>query len=58
MRRLPPSREPDEKTAWAIMAPKAIGLVIGLALGYLLFPGAPGEPAAAPSASASAALQR
>lgn len=59
MRRLPPSREPEEKTAWTIMAPKAIGLVIGLALGYLLLPGAASEPpAAAPSASASAALQR
>lgn len=49
MRRLPPSNEPDsKKTITALVAPRAIGLVLGLLLGYLLFPGPAGEPAAAP----------
>lgn len=49
MRRLPPSREPKDRTPGSTAAPKALGLVIGLLLGYLLLPGAPGEPAAAPT---------
>jgi hypothetical protein len=57
MRRLPPTNEPDEKTLWALIAPKALGLVIGLVLGYLLLPGASGEPEAAPTKPASASLR-
>jgi len=57
MRRLPPTNQPDEKTLWALIAPKALGLVIGLVLGYLLLPGASGEPEAAPTKPASASLR-
>lgn len=49
MRRLPPSREPKNRTLWSGLTPKALGLVIGLLLGYLLLPGATSEPAAAPT---------
>ncbi len=57
MRRLPPSNQPrdgrpDAKTLWAMIAPKAAGLAIGMLLGYLLLPGAPGEPEAAPALTA------
>lgn len=45
MRRLPPSREPNERTL--SLTPKFIGLTIGLVVGYLLLPVAPPEPAAA-----------
>jgi hypothetical protein len=47
MRRLPPSRDPDEKTPIASLAPKLLGLTLGLLLGYLLLPGGAREPAAA-----------
>lgn len=56
MRRLPPNNQPAEKTAWTFIAPKAAGLAIGLLLGYLLFDGVLGEPAAAPALPAQATL--
>mgnify|MGYP003344835737 CR=1 FL=1 len=49
LRRLPPPHDRDEKAYGARLAPKAIGLAIGLLLGYLLFPGSASEPAAAPA---------
>lgn len=47
MRFLPPPHEPDEKRRGAL-APRALGLAIGLLLGYLLvlFPWSASEPAA------------
>lgn len=47
MRRLPPPHEPNERKR-AALAPRALGLAIGLLLGYLLFPWLASEPAAAP----------
>ncbi len=57
MRRLPPPHEPDEKTYTVVIAPKAIGLALGLLLGYLLLPVSAGEPAAAPTPSAVASAR-
>lgn len=48
MRQLPPPHDADRNKHRALL-PKALGLAIGLLLGYLLFPGSPGVPAAAPS---------
>ena len=56
MRRLPPSNQPEEKSLFARHAPKVLGLIIGLVVGYLLFPGSSNEPTAAlPSNKALAA---
>lgn len=57
MRRLPPDNQPSEKSIWASIAPKAAGLAIGLLLGYLLFPGSPSEPEAAPALTLAAPAQ-
>jgi hypothetical protein len=59
MRRLPKSREPEEKTYWSLLAPRAAGLIIGLLLGYLFLLSAPNEPEAAPAPTppASASLR-
>lgn len=48
MRFLLPPHGPDEKRLGALV-PKALGLAIGLLLGYLLFPWSASEPAAAPT---------
>jgi len=51
MRRLPPPHDPDERKHGTLV-PRAMGLVIGLLLGYLLFSGSASEPAASPSLAA------
>jgi hypothetical protein len=57
MRRLPPPHEPETKSTWSLVAPKAMGLAIGLLLGYLLLPGPSSEPAAATRLSAAEILR-